>query len=234
MLFNLDSRRNNGEATKDYLYRVLKDKIMGLELAPGSQLSENDIVREFGISRTPIREVLKKLENEKLVEIIPQTGTRVSLIDKNLIDQVLFMRYTIEKEIIKILQHCAGAETLLELDNFISAQEFFYFKGMLPKFQDSDNEFHQKLYALAQKEFVWETIEGLSSHYNRIRLLRLMNGQQADVGLIIREHRAILDFIRDQEPPGRIEQILTNHILKPAELWTAQFDHPNFKQYIKY
>ena len=90
--------KKGNETGKDYAYRVLKDNIMSLELRPGELLSELDLAQKLQVSRTPIREVLIKLKSEKLIEVKPQTGTYVSLIDWKLIEQAIFMRYNLEKK----------------------------------------------------------------------------------------------------------------------------------------
>ncbi|MCH1960595.1 GntR family transcriptional regulator [Romboutsia hominis] len=82
------------ETGKEYAYRILKDNIMSLELKPGELLSESDLSEKLNISRTPIREVLMKLKNEHLIEVKPQSGTYVSLMDSKIIDEAIFMRST--------------------------------------------------------------------------------------------------------------------------------------------
>ena len=79
------------ETGKDYAYRVLKDNIMSIQLKPGDLLSESDLSQKLNISRTPIREVLMRLKSEHLIEVKPQSGTYISLIDWNLIEEAVFM-----------------------------------------------------------------------------------------------------------------------------------------------
>lgn len=229
----LDIPRAVGESTKDYLYRALRARIMSLELPPGSALSENEIVRQLDISRTPVREVLKRLENERLVEIIPQTGTRVTHIDMDLIHQVLFMRYAVEKEIVRELQKAADEQVLTDLDNTVATQEFFFIKGMLAQFQEADNDFHKKLYQYARKEIVWQAIQALSTHYDRVRMLYLLDGDSAAISLLIRGHREILKCIRTGAGYGQIEQVLSDHMIRPAGEWMALFERMGVYGFIK-
>ena len=72
--------RLRGENNKDYSYRVIKEAIMSLELKPGQAISEIELAEMLNISRTPIREVMAKLKEENLVEVLPQVGTYVSKI----------------------------------------------------------------------------------------------------------------------------------------------------------
>ena len=102
------------ETGKDYVYRVLKDNIMCLELKPGELLSESELAKKLNVSRTPIREVLIKLKAEKLIEVKPQAGTYVSLIDRNLIEEAIFIRYNLEKEALKEACESFSEDILME------------------------------------------------------------------------------------------------------------------------
>ena len=89
------------ESKKEYAYRILKENIMSLELKPGELLSEVELSEKLNISRTPIREVIMRLKNEHLIEVKPQSGTYVSLIDLNLIEEAIFMRFALEEKVLK-------------------------------------------------------------------------------------------------------------------------------------
>ena len=95
--------RLSGENNKEFSYRVIKESIMSLELRPGQEISEIELAEALQISRTPIREVMTKLREENLVNVIPQVGTYVSKIKLKLIEEAAFMRFTLEKEIIEII-----------------------------------------------------------------------------------------------------------------------------------
>ena len=97
------SERFRGENNKDYSYRVIKEAIMSLELKPGQAISEIELADMLNISRTPIREVMAKLKEEYLVEVLPQVGTYVSKIKSQLIEEAAFMRFTLEKEVLKVI-----------------------------------------------------------------------------------------------------------------------------------
>ena len=98
--------RKAGENNKTYSYRILRNAIMYLELKPGQAISEVELAEALNISRTPIREVLTQLKEENLVEVIPQVGTYVTKINLQLIEEAAFMRYILEKEVLK--QACSS------------------------------------------------------------------------------------------------------------------------------
>ena len=80
-------KRYGRETGREYVLRVLKENIVMLELEPGSRISENELAAELGISRTPVREALIELSKSKIVEIYPQKGSYVSLIDWEMVEE---------------------------------------------------------------------------------------------------------------------------------------------------
>ena len=110
-----EKTRLPGENNKEFSYRVIKEGIMSLELRPGQEISEIELAESLQISRTPIREVMAKLREENLVRVIPQVGTYVSKIKLKLIEEAAFMRFTLEKEILKLSCETFPQDKLLEL-----------------------------------------------------------------------------------------------------------------------
>ncbi|MDC7249372.1 MAG: GntR family transcriptional regulator [Sphaerochaetaceae bacterium] len=80
----------------DNVYNILKDKILNLDYKPGRALSAVKITKEMNVSRSPAREALIKLQSDNLVEIIPQVGTKVSLINLDKLNEERFLRTSLE------------------------------------------------------------------------------------------------------------------------------------------
>lgn len=215
-------QKENKENGKDYAYRVLKDNIMTINLKPGALISEADLSEKLGISRTPIREVLMKLKNEYLIEVKPQTGTYISLIDLELIDEAVFMRYTLEKEILKEASRKFDEDVLIELQKNLYVQKLIVDKkDSAIEFHKLDIEFHRLLFLGVKKQNIWNNILNLSTHYNRMRLLSDIN---KDKNYIIKEHEEYLNIImNNNENNGKnnlnIENIVTKHIKDPIKYW---------------
>lgn len=217
ILYSKESKENG----KDYAYRVLKDNIMTINLKPGTLISEAELSEKLGISRTPIREVLMKLKNEHLIEVKPQTGTYISLIDFDLINEALFMRHTLEKEVLKEASNSFDEDILVELQKNLFAQKLIINKKDASiEFHKLDTEFHRLLFLGVKKQNIWNNILNLSTHYNRMRLLSDMEKDKKD---IIKEHEQYLELImNDQEDKiseSNIEEVVTKHVKEPIELW---------------
>jgi len=204
------------ETGKDYVYRVLKDNIMCLELKPGELLSESDLAKKLNVSRTPIREVLIKLKAEKLIEVKPQAGTYVSLIDWNLIEEAIFIRYNLEKEALREACENFSEDTLMEMEKCLFAQNLIAQKGdNLLEFHNLDKEFHKLLFVGINKTNVWESICNISTHYNRMRLLAEMKLNKA---FLVDQHITYLDIIKNKNV-DIIDKVVSKHIKDPVEQW---------------
>ena len=227
MILYEKKEKENG---KDYAYRVLKDNIMTLNLKPGELLSEADLSEKLGISRTPIREVLMRLKNEHLIEVKPQTGTYISLIDSNMIEQAVFMRYTLEKEVLKELCNGISDDILMELEKNLFAQKLVANKvDSAIEFHELDQEFHELLFKGANKGDIWNSILNISTHYNRMRLLIEL---RADKKKNIKDHEYYLNAIKNKSPEG-IDELITSHIKKSTQDWLKIAEENDLIKYLK-
>ena len=210
------SSRLPGENNRDYAYRMIKDSIMSLELKPGQSISEVELAEALSLSRTPIREVLTKLREEHLVEVIPQVGTYISKINLQLIKEASFMRYTLEKEVLKLACESFPKTSIFDLKkNMVLQEELIGQKGKEIKFHLLDEEFHQIIYKGNQKENIWEAITRISTHYNRMRLLSEIRFSYDEV---IGQHRKIVEILENKDC-DRVEDIVRKHIIEPMNLW---------------
>ena len=215
------SSRLPGENNKDYAYRMIKDSIMSLELKPGQSISEVELAEALSLSRTPIREVLTKLREEHLVEVIPQVGTYISKINPQLIKEASFMRYTLEQEVLKLACESFPKTSIFDLKkNMVLQEELIGKKGKEIEFHLLDEEFHQIIYKGNQKENIWEAIIRISTHYNRMRLLSEMRFSYDEV---IGQHRKIVEILENKDC-DRVEDIVRKHIIEPMNLWEDLFN----------
>jgi DNA-binding GntR family transcriptional regulator len=208
--------RAAGENTKEYSYRLVKNAIMSLQLQPGQSIREADLAASLSISRTPIREVMAKLKEENLVEVLPQIGTYVSKINFQLIEEAAFMRFTLEKEILKLSCRTFSKESLKELKRIVAQQEeLICEKEYVQEFHQLDKQFHFLIFKENKKEHIWNAIMRLSTHYNRMRLLSEMNNSFVEA---IKQHKDIIELIENQEMEYA-SKIAYQHIIEPKRKW---------------
>lgn len=204
------TKRDNRETGRDYALRVLKDNIIHLELAPGEMVSENELAAQLGLSRTPVREALIELSKVKIVEIYPQRGSVVSLVDPDLVEEALFMRIVLETAVVELMCNEATEEQLLELEHNIKLQEFFLENRDTEKLLALDNEFHRMLFMMTNKMQIYTLMNGITIHFDRIRSMSMATVKELK---IVGDHRAILDAIRKKDPIAA-KQIVYKHLTR--------------------
>src|SRR5712664_2881561 len=107
------------------VFEQLRKLIISLALPPGSPLSRNALAEQFGVSSTPIRDALMRLEEEGLVDVFPQYATVVSRVDVRLAQQAHFLRQAIELEIVRALAISHDGALAAELNAVIARQQQF-------------------------------------------------------------------------------------------------------------
>lgn len=218
-----------GENNRDFAYRTIKQAIMKLELEPGQPISELDISEQLGISRTPVREVIAKLKEEYLVEVTPQVGTYVSKIQPQLVDEAVFTRVTLEREILKMSCEDFPDEIMMELKiNILRQDQLLKQKGTEHEFHELDKAFHYLIFKGNRKEHVWASITRLSTHYNRIRLLSEIEFSFEDA---IKQHKRIIEII-ETNATSLVNPMINEHILEPTKKWRHLYkDGSEYRSY---
>ncbi len=189
--------RNSRESTREYVYRFLKFNIMELRLIPGSALSEKDIAQLLNVSRTPVREAFIQLSQEYLLDILPQKGTYVSLIDIDSVEESKFLRETIEKAVMAMACVEFPSDKLFELQSNIALQELCFKEKNYLRFYELDEEMHKIIFVGCKKARIWSMIQQMNTHYNRVRMLNMAGGY--DVSPVLKQHKEILLAIKDKD-----------------------------------
>lgn len=223
--------KKHKESGKEYAYRVLKGNIMSLGLKPGELLSESDLSEKLNISRTPIREIIMILKGEHLIEVKPQAGTYVSLIDRELIDEAIFMRKLLEKAVLEEACIEFSEEMFMELEKNLFAQKLVLNKDCQEdEFHNLDKEFHRLIFIGCNKINIWESIMKISTHYNRMRLLY---ERKIDKALIVKQHEEMLSIIKNKEL-NKIDEYIEKHIVAPANEWNKLINsNEEIRRYLK-
>lgn len=177
----------------DNVYYTLLKNIVNLNLKPGEPLNVKNISEHLNVSRTPVRDALIKLAKEGLVDVFPQKGTSVSKIDLRRVQEEQFLRQSLEVRAVTIFMQEHQPSHLNSLSEYIQKQaEALDTKDYLSCLQ-YDDEFHHVFFDAIDKNMCWETIQSLSGHYRRVRLMSIWDhGVFAGV---IQEHKHMLENI---------------------------------------
>lgn len=191
------------------VFERLRGMIISLELPPGSPLSRAALAGQFGVSSTPIRDALMRLEEEGLVDVFPQYATVVSRVDVRLAQQAHFLRQAVELEIVRALAVRHDATFVADLNGAIAQQQQFAKAGEFEKFMAADNQFHARLYTAADKHDIWTLVKSRSGHIDRLRRLHLPSPGKAQD--IVRHHKLIAKAI-DAGDPDEAQKHLRTHL----------------------
>ncbi len=191
------------------VFDELRDMILSLKLAPGTALSRLRLQAQFGVSSTPVRDALMRLEAVGLVEVFPQSGTIISLIDVALARQAQFLRRALEQEVVRGLAATSDAALIGRLEAVIDEQKGHAKKQDLERFNEADTVFHNMLFDAAGVPDLWALIRNRSGHIDRIRRLHLPIGDKARQ--IISNHAAIVSAIADGHP-DRAQAEMRDHL----------------------
>lgn len=188
---------------------VLRDMILKLELEPGAVISKDDVARAFGVSSMPVREALRKLEEEGLVVIKPQSGTYVTTIDVRWAKEAQFLRIGVEAEVVRHLVKTITEPEIQELERILAHQQVEYEAGDKEGFSRDDAAFHAAMYRMVGVGGLWKKIGAMRAHIDRLRLMHLPVGGK--MSRILADHRAIVDGIRTRDAEAA-EAALRQHL----------------------
>jgi DNA-binding GntR family transcriptional regulator len=192
-----------GEAAYQYIRRA----IQGGELKPGERLREIELAEQVGLSRTPVREALSRLEAEGLVAHDPARGVVVAQLDYSMVTELYYMREVLEGTAARLAaQHASDVEISI-LDDLCEQYEAALSDP--DTLALSNRRFHDTLYRCSHNRYLLNMVTVLHDALSLLGPTTLDNSERAAETL--REHRAVVDAIRERDPDSA-EQALRAHI----------------------
>ena len=179
---------------RDVVFNTLRQEILKGELLPGERLMEIQLANRLGVSRTPIREAIRKLELEGLVTMIPRKGAEVAGITEKSLKDVLEVRKTLEDLAIELACKRMTAEDLEKLEK---AQ--LEFKKAIEEndallIAQTDESYHDVIYASTHNDKLQQILANLREQMYRYRLEYIKDADKRQV--LIEEHDRILEELR--------------------------------------
>jgi len=163
-------------------------------------ISENEVANIYNVSRTPIKNAFLRLKGEKYIEIVPQKGSFVTLLDMKYIKDIIYMRAVLEVDVLSTIikeglreQLISGLEANLERQT-----ELINSDNLDPSsFYEVDSVFHYSLFQEIGRERMWDVIQDCQVYYSRFRILDTMT--TARYHELYNEHRNILDSLKKED-----------------------------------
>lgn len=196
-------------SVQEMVYRTLRDKIVSMELKPGTIISTQEIADSMSVSRTPVREAFIRLQREELLDVAPQRSTMVSKINMDRVYQERFIREALEIEAMQKFVEVATAESLNRMRMNIEKQYAAIAEQRYIDFLELDNAFHQAAFTETHEDLGRSIVQQMNGHYDRIRLISAWEGQI--VSAAMQEHERYVDYI-ERKDTARARKLLRTHL----------------------
>lgn len=205
---------NDYKPLRDVIFNTIREAIIAGELKPGERLMEVQLAEKMGVSRTPVREAIRKLELEGMVEMIPRKGAHVAEVSVKDIMDVLEVRASLDGLATSLAATRITPEEIKELKHvytqFVTNVEKDNVSGTIKK----DVEFHDVIYRASRNEKLMQISNNLKEQVQRFRVIYLKGfGSTKDV---IREHEQIIEAITTGNSEMALK-IAYEHIKKQEE-----------------
>lgn len=199
---------------RDVVFKTLRQAILKGELKPGERLMEIALAEKLGVSRTPIREAIRKLELEGLVIMIPRRGAQVANITESDLNDVLEVRIGLENMAIDKACSLMSEKDLEELCQAGKHFEKIMEEGDLTKLAEADVEFHEIIYRSSSNKRLMQLLNNLREQIYRYRMEYLKD--EPTRILLVNEHREIYEAIKSKDAQ-RAKEVTFKHIENQRE-----------------
>ena len=198
-----------GALLADRAYVAIRDRILTLQLRPGTPIDEDGLIRELGVGRTPIREAIKRLALEDLVTIYPRRGTFVSDINITDLAQISDLRIQLEGHAAYRAAQRVTAADKDEADGLITELEQVAKSPQRESFMEIDARIHRFVYRASRNSYLAGTAERYLNLSLRIWHVVLDRLPHLDESVL--EHRELLQAVRDGDAE-RARQLAADHV----------------------
>jgi DNA-binding GntR family transcriptional regulator len=205
-----DQKKENKSLTSIIFDRIRED-ILNDQYVTGSKIIEAKLADELGVSRTPVREALKQLELDGLVENIPNRGVVVKGISKQDISDIYTIRQAIEGIAAQWCVERISAEELNELKEIFDLMEFYTFKKDVDKISELNTRFHEVIYHSTKSRYLEHVLKDFQIFIKSTRNKSLKAPGRIEEAL--EEHRKIIDAIIAKDVLAAQESII-HHVNK--------------------
>ena len=197
-------------------YRILLEEILNFVHRPGDLISESQLCQRFGLSRTPARSILQRLQENGLVQIEPKKGTTVTRLNLDIVNQLIYERIAVET---MVLRDFVRTRTPADVEKiryyYVQMQEAGKNYHADPEhfdaraFNRADMAMHSAWFRQMNMDYVWQRLSSPQSSYTRFCMLDILAGD--NVPDVLAEHAEMLSLIEDQREEA-IEPLLRRHL----------------------
>ncbi len=211
------------KSREDMVYQVLKQEILDLELKPGQLVKENEICERFSVSRTPVRDALRLLQEQGFVITVPYRGIYVTLLSLSNIKQMIYMRVAVETMVMRDFSKIATPMLMEDIYYMLRKQKaLIQTEDFKPEqFYRLDAELHGYWFEAMKKAKLWALLQEQQLHYTRFRMLDFET--ETDFTRIIHEHEQLIERLEQGDISG-METVLKDHLYFSMKRMRYQID----------
>lgn len=193
---------NRSMPLRDQIYAVLRRSIVTRELPPGAMINEFEIAARLGNSRTPVREAVKKLSDEGLIDVLAQSGTFVAEIDRAQVEEAYIVRIALECESVARAAPLMSDEHLQNLEDIIDRHKVALARDRFDEAIARDDDFHRYITQISGLAMLWRVVDTCKAQMDRCRMLTVPRPGHGT--LTIEQHRAIVAALATRKPRAAI------------------------------
>lgn len=194
---------------RDMVFDVLMNAIMQGQLSPGERLLEVQLAEEMGVSRTPVREAIRRLELEGFVVMVPRKGAYVAGLSVNDVECVYEIRTALETLAVRLAAQRMEDEDFQQLDELALAMQATWQEGNVDNWVALDAQFHELLYKFSRNERLVQMMSNIMEQLSRYRIISLANVEVRHNSLA--EHQEVIEALRRRDSAGA-EAAAARHI----------------------
>lgn len=197
---------DNYKPLRELVFENIREAIINGHLKPGERLMEIQLAEELGVSRTPVREAIRKLELEGFVVMIPRKGAYVTDISIKDIADVFELRWALEALAAELAAERATEEEIEQMERHLLELAKVVEEQDVKKIVEIDTKFHETIYTASRNKRLGQILSLLGELIQRYRTLTLSKSERIKVTM--EEHRAIVEALaaRDPQRAGRLAQ----------------------------
>ena len=181
---------NRSGPLRDQIYLAVRRAIVNGKLLPGAPINEFEIAAALGVSRTPVREAVKKVSDEGLIDVRAQAGTFVGEIERREVEEAYIIRFALESVSVRRAAPLVTPRHIQDLEDILRAHETALRRERYDEAIARDDDFHRFIAGIADLPMLWKVVDTCKAAMDRCRMLTIPKpgyGQET-----IRQHKAIV------------------------------------------